>query len=119
LLARQREAFIAAVEQPRWVPSVPSGQVLSGTGTSRSGGGFHVGACIESMRIHHPNCISSCPHGGRLIEMTGRRACATSNACANCAAHGGEVELFCSHDVAEFEKLAGHSARMPAERTNP
>lgn len=29
--------------------------------------------------------------------------------------HGGEVTLFCSHDVEEFERLAGRSARLPAE----
>jgi glyoxylase-like metal-dependent hydrolase (beta-lactamase superfamily II) len=28
--------------------------------------------------------------------------------------HGAAVELFCSHDVAEFERLAGRSAAMPA-----
>lgn len=28
---------------------------------------------------------------------------------------GGEVTLFSSHDVAEFERLSGHSARLPAE----
>ncbi|HVI25032.1 MAG TPA: MBL fold metallo-hydrolase [Xanthomonadaceae bacterium] len=31
------------------------------------------------------------------------------------AAHAGEVELFCSHDVREFERLSGRSARLPAE----
>ena len=29
--------------------------------------------------------------------------------------HAAEVELFCSHDVREFERLAGRSARLPAE----
>ena len=29
--------------------------------------------------------------------------------------HGTQVELFCSHDVPEFERLAGRSARLPAE----
>lgn len=28
---------------------------------------------------------------------------------------GGEVSLFSSHDVAEFERLAGRSARLPIE----
>lgn len=28
--------------------------------------------------------------------------------------HGGELELFCSHDVLEFERLSGRSARLPA-----
>lgn len=32
--------------------------------------------------------------------------------------HGAEVAFFCSHDVAEFERLAGRSARIPAERMN-
>jgi glyoxylase-like metal-dependent hydrolase (beta-lactamase superfamily II) len=31
-------------------------------------------------------------------------------------AHGREVDLFCSHDVTEFERHAGRSARIPAER---
>jgi len=29
--------------------------------------------------------------------------------------HRDEVELFCSHDVIEFERLSGRSARLPAE----
>jgi len=28
--------------------------------------------------------------------------------------HGNEVEIFCSHDVVEFEKLPGRSAEIPA-----
>jgi len=28
-------------------------------------------------------------------------------------AHGNEVELFCSHDLREFERLSGRSARLP------
>lgn len=28
--------------------------------------------------------------------------------------HGGQVEIFCAHDVHEFERLAGRSARVPA-----
>ncbi len=27
-----------------------------------------------------------------------------------------EIEIFCSHDLCEFERLAGHSARVPADR---
>jgi hypothetical protein len=30
-------------------------------------------------------------------------------------AHGNEVTIFSSHDVEEFERLAGHSARVPPE----
>jgi glyoxylase-like metal-dependent hydrolase (beta-lactamase superfamily II) len=30
--------------------------------------------------------------------------------------HGTEVEIFCSHDLHEFERLSGHSARIPAEQ---
>ncbi len=29
-------------------------------------------------------------------------------------AHGGEVDVVCSHDVVEFERLSGRSARVPA-----
>jgi glyoxylase-like metal-dependent hydrolase (beta-lactamase superfamily II) len=29
--------------------------------------------------------------------------------------HGAEVEIYCSHDVEEFERLSGRSARLPAE----
>ncbi|GAB6197302.1 MBL fold metallo-hydrolase [Lysobacter xanthus] len=28
----------------------------------------------------------------------------------------GDIDLFCSHDVLEFERIAGRSARIPAER---
>lgn len=30
--------------------------------------------------------------------------------------HAADVDIFCSHDVLEFERLAGRSARIPAER---
>jgi glyoxylase-like metal-dependent hydrolase (beta-lactamase superfamily II) len=30
-------------------------------------------------------------------------------------AHGREIEIFCAHDVEEFERLSGHSVRVPAE----
>lgn len=29
--------------------------------------------------------------------------------------HAGEVDIFCSHDVLEFERLSGRSARVPAD----
>jgi len=32
------------------------------------------------------------------------------------ADHGNDVEVFCSHDVSEFERLAGRPAGIPAER---
>jgi glyoxylase-like metal-dependent hydrolase (beta-lactamase superfamily II) len=30
--------------------------------------------------------------------------------------HSRQVEIFCGHDIEEFERLAGHSARVPADR---
>jgi glyoxylase-like metal-dependent hydrolase (beta-lactamase superfamily II) len=30
--------------------------------------------------------------------------------------HSRDVEIFCGHDIIEFERLAGHSARVPANR---
>ena len=30
--------------------------------------------------------------------------------------HASDVDIFCAHDVLEFERLAGRSARIPAER---
>ncbi len=30
--------------------------------------------------------------------------------------HGSDIDIFCSHDVLEFERLAGRSARIPADR---
>lgn len=32
------------------------------------------------------------------------------------AQHAADLDLFCSHDVLEFERLAGRSARIPADR---
>jgi glyoxylase-like metal-dependent hydrolase (beta-lactamase superfamily II) len=29
--------------------------------------------------------------------------------------HGDELDIFCAHDIEEFERLSGHSARVPAE----
>jgi glyoxylase-like metal-dependent hydrolase (beta-lactamase superfamily II) len=34
-------------------------------------------------------------------------------------AHGQSVEVFCAHDVVEFERLSGHSARLPAQAMAP
>ncbi len=34
-------------------------------------------------------------------------------------AHGGEVEIVCSHDIVEFERLAGRSAVVPPEQLAP
>lgn len=31
-----------------------------------------------------------------------------------CTAHGAQVEVFCSHDPTEFERLAGHAQNVPA-----
>lgn len=31
-------------------------------------------------------------------------------------AHSHEVDIFCGHDIAEFERLSGHSAQIPAEQ---
>jgi glyoxylase-like metal-dependent hydrolase (beta-lactamase superfamily II) len=31
-------------------------------------------------------------------------------------AHSHEVDVFCAHDIEEFERLSGHSARLPAEQ---
>ncbi|HEX2199524.1 MAG TPA: MBL fold metallo-hydrolase [Burkholderiales bacterium] len=30
-------------------------------------------------------------------------------------AHAGQVSVFCGHDIVEFERLSGHSARVPAD----
>jgi glyoxylase-like metal-dependent hydrolase (beta-lactamase superfamily II) len=30
--------------------------------------------------------------------------------------HSRDVEVFCAHDIEEFERLSGHSARVPADR---
>jgi glyoxylase-like metal-dependent hydrolase (beta-lactamase superfamily II) len=32
-----------------------------------------------------------------------------------CRAHAGEIDVFCAHDVVEFERLSGRSAAVPAE----
>jgi glyoxylase-like metal-dependent hydrolase (beta-lactamase superfamily II) len=33
--------------------------------------------------------------------------------------HSGEVTIFCGHDIREFERLSGHSARVPASHIMP
>src|SRR4051812_34096217 len=30
-------------------------------------------------------------------------------------AHSADVTIFCGHDIEEFERLSGHSARLPPE----
>jgi glyoxylase-like metal-dependent hydrolase (beta-lactamase superfamily II) len=38
---------------------------------------------------------------------------------ALCRAHSAEVSVFCGHDVREFERLSGRSARVPADKIVP
>jgi hypothetical protein len=71
------------------------------------------------MRVHHLNCISTCPLGGRLMDghsvsilRRGELAChcllvETRNALR-------ELEVCCGHDLGEFERFAGYPARAPA-----
>jgi glyoxylase-like metal-dependent hydrolase (beta-lactamase superfamily II) len=33
--------------------------------------------------------------------------------------HSGQVTIFCGHDISEFERLSGHSARVPADKMAP
>ncbi len=53
------------------------------------------------MRVHHLNCVSTCPLGGWLMDHRTRDVLARGR--------------LTSHDVGEFERLSGHSAALPAE----
>ncbi len=69
------------------------------------------------MRVHHLNCISTCPAGGRLMD--GRTDCILRLGNQERLrelrrSHGHEVEIFCGHDLGEFENLAGRPATIPA-----
>jgi hypothetical protein len=82
------------------------------------------------MRIHHLNCVSSCPLGGlvrptctpglrfyqwmmekdrglRLLNQRRLRELRASNA---------QVQIHCSHDPVEFERIAGRRMGELPER---
>jgi hypothetical protein len=75
------------------------------------------------MRVHHLNCISTCPLGGKLMD--GRSESLRGKLTCHCLlVETGDslvlIDIFCSHDVAEFERLAGRpltrTAGVPVQR---
>lgn len=62
-------------------------------------------ACMPGLRVYR--WMMEKDHGARLENRQSLRDLRHQ--------HGGQVQLFCSHDVEEFEQLSRRSARLPAE----
>ena len=67
------------------------------------------------MRVHHLDCSSTCPLGGLLMDGKRKARLWNQDRLRELkAARGAEVELFCSHDPAEFERISKGSLDRPA-----
>ena len=97
------------------------------------------------MRVHHLNCISSCPLGGHLMGSYHREMDHDKPYCTPGLQmyqvmmekdrrarldnqrrlrelrrrHGSEVRVFCSHDPLEYEELSGRPMGSPIATRRP
>ena len=72
------------------------------------------------MRAENPWCTPGLRFYQRMMEKD--RAARLGNQRRLRAlkrTHGGEAEIFCGHDVREFERLSGRSARLPVAALRP
>jgi glyoxylase-like metal-dependent hydrolase (beta-lactamase superfamily II) len=69
------------------------------------------------MNLDHPWCTPGLRFYQTLMEKN-RQARLSNQARLRQLRrnHGREVDIFCSHDVVEFERLSGRSARIPVDR---
>jgi len=101
------------------------GHTFGHAGVAIKSGGkwlFHVGDAYffhGEMNLHHPYCTPGLnayqrmmdkDHDARVWNQERLRKLRRSQS--------AEVEIFCSHDVIEFERLAGRSAEIPIDKLN-
>lgn len=68
----------------------------------------------REMDLHDPWCTPGLRFYQTMMEMDRDARLANQYRLRELRhRHGGEVEVFCSHDPAEFERLSGHSLRVP------
>ncbi|MBB5405095.1 hypothetical protein [Paraburkholderia youngii] len=75
------------------------------------------------MKVHHLNCISTCPLCGMLFNGQPESLIRRGHLVCHCLlveSSAGlvlvDTGIFFSHDVDEFERLAGRSVTVPAEQ---
>jgi glyoxylase-like metal-dependent hydrolase (beta-lactamase superfamily II) len=74
----------------------------------------------DEMRVGCPSCTPGLRFYQWMLEKDRAKRLENQDRLrALKAAHGGEIEIFCSHDTAEFGRVAGRSALLPAEALWP
>ncbi|HEV7427136.1 MAG TPA: MBL fold metallo-hydrolase [Thermoanaerobaculia bacterium] len=101
----------------------------AGIGVQRNDGGWLLLAgdayfFRREMDVQHPVCTPGLAFYQVMLEKDRRSRLANQQRLRDLKRdHGGEVEIFCSHDLIEFERLSGRSAELPeratAERVAP
>lgn len=70
----------------------------------------------QEMNLESPSCTPGLKFYQTLMEKDRRARLHNQERLRELRrAHGHEVEIFCAHDVVEFERLSGRSAKVPAE----
>jgi len=71
----------------------------------------------EEMDLEHPHCTPGLSAYQKFLDRDHKARLWNQGRLRDLRRkHGNEVNIFCSRDVHEFEKLAGRSAETPAER---
>jgi glyoxylase-like metal-dependent hydrolase (beta-lactamase superfamily II) len=99
-----------------------AGHTLGHAGVAVQRGGrwlLHAGDAYffrDEMRIERPGCTPGLRLYQRTMEKDRAKRLDVQRRLRELRrAHGAHVEIFCSHDVAEFERLSGSPAGTPAE----
>lgn len=73
----------------------------------------------QEMNVHNPQCTLGLEAYQTLMEKDRKSRKWNQERLRELKRnHGDQVEIFCSHDVREFERLAGHGADLLVSRTN-
>lgn len=71
----------------------------------------------EEMNIHHPHCTPGLRFYQLMMDKDRKARIWNQERLRELRrTHSSEVEIFCSHDVVEFERISGRSAEIPAEK---
>lgn len=70
----------------------------------------------EEMNLHHPSCTPGLRFYQWMLEKDRAARLQNQERLRDLIRnHSNEVEVFCAHDVVEFERLSGRSAQLPVE----
>ena len=71
----------------------------------------------EEMNVHHPYCTPGLKFYQLMMDKNhDARVWNQERLRELCGTRSSEIEIFCSHDVVEFERISGRSAEIPAEK---